>query len=80
VGKWALGVTALIVAISTFGNLPIIRNIFRRKDDREEGKKEEHKEKPNWKRIIEEGGRNNTTGAGNKVLRHAREFNVCQHG
>jgi hypothetical protein len=81
VGKWVLGVTAVIVAISTLGNLPIIRNIFRRKEDREEGRKEEAKEKPNWKRIVEEGGRNNSTaGAGKKVRRHAREFNVCQYG
>jgi hypothetical protein len=46
-GKWILGITALIVAISTLGKLPIVRNIFGRKGDKDDGKKEEHKDKPN---------------------------------
>jgi len=79
-GKWILGITAIIVAISTLAKLPIIRNILGRKEDKDGGKKDEHKEKPNWKRIIEEGRKNNTTeAAGKKVRRHAREFIVSQN-
>ena len=81
VGKWILGITALIVAISTLGRIPIVRNILGRKEEKDDGKKEEYKEKPNWKRIIGEGRTNNATAAaGRKVRRHAREFIVSQNG
>ena len=80
VGKWVLGITALMMAISMLGKTSIINKIFRRKEDKKDWRKDEHKEKRDWKQVLHEGRQNNVTKTEAIVVRrHAREFNVSRY-